>query len=147
MKVTLSLCDKLNNSRGLLIILTAFISLVSMDMLWFRVMDYSTIVTKNPVNPYSAGFVWLLLALAIGAQRTPDRYLTSLVYGMGVGLLAYGVFNATNYAILRDWPIKIAIIDTLWGTAVCGPGRQRATPASSGRAVSCTAVLLYRGVP
>ena len=120
MKITLSLCDKLNNSKGLLLVLTAFVSLISMDLLWFRVMDYSSIVTRDRVNPYSAALVWLLLALAIAAQRTPDRYSTSLVYGMCVGLLAYGVFNATNYAILRDWPIKIAMIDTFWGITVCG---------------------------
>lgn len=31
------------------------------------------------------------------------------------GLVIYGVYNATTYAILKDYPLKVAIIDTLWG--------------------------------
>ena len=31
------------------------------------------------------------------------------------GLVIYGVYNATTYAILKNYPLKVAIIDTLWG--------------------------------
>ena len=36
------------------------------------------------------------------------------------GLIVYGVYNAANYSLLKDWPISVALIDTLWGTALCG---------------------------
>ena len=51
----------------------AFVTLISLDMMWFRVMDYSTVVTKKPINVYSALFVWLLLCSAIGVQETRNH--------------------------------------------------------------------------
>jgi len=35
-----------------------------------------------------------------------------------LGLLVYGVFDSTNYAIFKKWDWKIAIMDTMWGGAV-----------------------------
>lgn len=32
-----------------------------------------------------------------------------------LGLVIYGVYEGTNYAILKKWPLKIVIMDTLWG--------------------------------
>lgn len=31
------------------------------------------------------------------------------------GLIIYGVYNSTTFAILKDYPMKVAIIDTMWG--------------------------------
>ncbi|RZI93617.1 MAG: DUF2177 family protein [Rubrivivax sp.] len=33
-----------------------------------------------------------------------------------VGLVAYGVYDLTNLATLRHWPLKLALVDTAWGT-------------------------------
>lgn len=33
-----------------------------------------------------------------------------------VGLTAYGVYDLTNLATLRQWPLRLAIVDTAWGT-------------------------------
>jgi uncharacterized membrane protein len=32
-----------------------------------------------------------------------------------LGLLIYGVYESTNYALFRDWSILTVIMDTLWG--------------------------------
>jgi len=32
-----------------------------------------------------------------------------------LGLCIYGVYETTNYAIFKDWPLHMALIDTLWG--------------------------------
>ena len=34
------------------------------------------------------------------------------------GLVSYGIFNGTNYAILQNWDSKTAIVDTLWGSVM-----------------------------
>ncbi len=31
------------------------------------------------------------------------------------GLIIYGVYESTNYAIFKKWPVSATIIDTLWG--------------------------------
>ena len=33
-----------------------------------------------------------------------------------VGVVAYGVYDLTNLATLRHWPLKLALVDTAWGT-------------------------------
>jgi len=35
-----------------------------------------------------------------------------------LGLVIYGVYETTNYALLKDWSIVTVIIDTLWGGAL-----------------------------
>lgn len=32
-----------------------------------------------------------------------------------LGVCIYGVFEFTNYATISKWPLKLVIIDTLWG--------------------------------
>jgi uncharacterized membrane protein len=31
------------------------------------------------------------------------------------GVVIYGVFDSTNYAMLKKWSLPVAIMDTLWG--------------------------------
>jgi uncharacterized membrane protein len=37
------------------------------------------------------------------------------LYGFIYGALIYGVFNGTNVAIFREYSVKTAVTDTLWG--------------------------------
>lgn len=37
-----------------------------------------------------------------------------------LGLLVYGVFETTNYALLKNWHMKTMVIDTLWGGILLG---------------------------
>ena len=32
-----------------------------------------------------------------------------------LGLLIYGVYETTNYALLKNWPLQMVIMDILWG--------------------------------
>ncbi len=98
----------------------AFLTLIILDNIWFKIMDYSQVVTKKPINIPSALLVWFLLCSAIGVQERPTSFREAITYGMLVGLVAYGVYNGTNYAILKNWTPKVAILDTLWGISVCG---------------------------
>jgi uncharacterized membrane protein len=36
------------------------------------------------------------------------------------GLVIYGVYDATNYALLNKWDGKLALLDTLWGGILFG---------------------------
>jgi uncharacterized membrane protein len=99
----------------------AFATLVSLDLTWFAASRplYESVVTKKPVNYVAAIVVWALLGSAIGMQERPADPLEAGVYGALVGLVVYGVYNATNYAIMSDWPLHVALIDTTWGCIVC----------------------------
>ena len=35
-----------------------------------------------------------------------------------LGFVAYGTYDFTNYATLKDWPLHIVVIDVIWGMSV-----------------------------
>ncbi|WP_300550085.1 DUF2177 family protein [Roseovarius sp.] len=65
---------------------------------------------------YVAGMLWFvsLPALEDGAP------IKALIGGILLGLLAYGTYEFTNYATLRDWTFEQVIVDTIWGGALTG---------------------------
>lgn len=42
------------------------------------------------------------------------------LYGALLGLVVYGVYDLTNLALLKGWPVNIVIADILWGMFVYG---------------------------
>ncbi|MEM6641326.1 MAG: DUF2177 family protein [Pseudomonadota bacterium] len=63
---------------------------------------------------YCAGIVFFAIRPSFGQ----DGLASTAMYGALLGLLAYGTFAATNYAILTAWTPKLALADTLWGGVV-----------------------------
>jgi uncharacterized membrane protein len=47
-------------------------------------------------------------------------YLGYLVGGAVLGLMAYGTYEFTNYATLRDWSFEQVAVDTIWGGVLTG---------------------------
>ena len=43
-----------------------------------------------------------------------------LLKGSLFGLITYGIYNGTNLATITEWGVKEAVIDTIWGTILCG---------------------------
>lgn len=60
---------------------------------------------------YIAGVVILAILPAVES----GKLLTAAIYGMVLGLVAYGTYDLTNQATLRTWPVIITIIDLCWG--------------------------------
>lgn len=61
---------------------------------------------------YALGLT-VLAVLPMSGARSP---IGAAGRGALVGLTAYATFDLTNLAILRDWTIGLAVIDTAWGT-------------------------------
>ena len=43
----------------------------------------------------------------------------AFLYGAALGFVIYGVYDFTCVAIFKDWPVRMAFIDWLWGTSLC----------------------------
>ena len=65
---------------------------------------------------YVAGILWFV---SVPALRAGDP-VAALVGGIALGLLAYGTYEFTNYATLRDWSMEQVATDTIWGGALTG---------------------------
>jgi uncharacterized membrane protein len=59
-------------------------------------------------------YTLLILGLYYFILRTRRSPLDAFL----LGLLVYGVFDSTNYAMFKKWDWKIAVMDTLWGGSV-----------------------------
>nr|WP_136250479.1 DUF2177 family protein [Ningiella ruwaisensis] len=57
----------------------------------------------------------LRLVLFNGSKRTFARVTVNALF---LGLAAYGAYNLTNYALLREWPLSITFTDWIWGTSL-----------------------------
>jgi len=65
---------------------------------------------------YVAGVLWFVSVPAINHGNP----VTALIGGALLGLLAYGTYEFTNYATLRDWSPTQVVVDTLWGGLLTG---------------------------
>ncbi|MBU2994478.1 DUF2177 family protein [Octadecabacter sp. 1_MG-2023] len=65
---------------------------------------------------YIAGVLWFVSASALR-----DNDPTAAFFGgIALGLLAYGTYEFTNYATLRDWSFQQVALDTIWGGILTG---------------------------
>ena len=65
---------------------------------------------------YIAGVLWFVSipALAVGAPG--QVFITGCI----LGVLAYGTYEFTNFATLRDWAVQMVMVDVVWGAVLTG---------------------------
>lgn len=63
---------------------------------------------------YAAGLVFLAVQPALVSQNAK----VALVYGAVAGLMAYGTYDLTNHATLKNWSTLLTVIDMAWGTVL-----------------------------
>ncbi|MNL67705.1 hypothetical protein D3C87_1923200 [compost metagenome] len=42
-----------------------------------------------------------------------------LPWGFFFGIILYGVYDFTNYSLLRGWTLPMTLVDCLWGGVLC----------------------------
>lgn len=57
-----------------------------------------------------SGLITFVLPKVHGLNTLPTLFYSGLY-----GLIIYGVFAMTNYAILQSWTIELMLLDTIWG--------------------------------
>ncbi len=65
---------------------------------------------------YVAGLLVLVSIPALAG----DAPLRALWQGALLGAIAYGTYEMTNYATLRDWSLSMVALDWTWGTVLTG---------------------------
>jgi uncharacterized membrane protein len=65
------------------------------------------------INYLGVALCYLLLIIALNYFIIkPHRSVNDAFL---LGLIIYGVYETTNYALLKNWSILTVVIDTLWG--------------------------------
>jgi uncharacterized membrane protein len=93
-----------------------------LDILWIYLNNkmYLTNIeniqkSKFELNIYAAIFAYIIISL----------YLIFLIYNkykliecVLISFFIYSIYNLTNLSTLKNYSVKVAIIDTIWGSSV-----------------------------
>ena len=66
---------------------------------------------------------WALIVIGIMVFVLPQAggvWWKSLLFGAFFGFVVYGVYDLTNYAVLKDFPGIMVVVDMAWGATICG---------------------------
>ncbi len=109
-------------------ILLIFVILILIDLIWLNLIKdkYAEQILKiqnqeMTINYLSALIVYALLAIGLyNVTKNEVDTLSKVKTGALIGLVTYGVYDFTNGAIFKDWDFKLGIMDTIWGSILCG---------------------------
>ncbi len=71
------------------------------------------------VLAWAASGVYLMLAYGLQNLALESSRSMSIYRGAVFGLSVYAVYELTNLALVKNWPVKMALIDICWGTLLC----------------------------
>lgn len=105
-----------------------------MDVIYLSILsnDYLTMLTKiqngkKPLVNWSfAVMSYVVLAIALLSVVFPyaqelqgkghSLWAAALRSGLLIGFAIYGVYNTTVLSVFKDYSVRLALIDTLWGS-------------------------------
>lgn len=124
-------------TRYLWLYLSAAAVLLPLDILWlgyvargFYQSQMASLLLPSPrygvaLTFYLVYLVGIVIFAMVPALRgTPvlgaglSPWMAAALTGAALGLLAYGTYDATNYATIRGFPLMVALVDVAWGIVV-----------------------------
>jgi len=116
---------------SILIIILGFIEYAWMYSNFKLYKSSTEKIQKLPfeVNYYSATLAYIIVIFSIlfiaipftlqhisKNEETSQKLYKSFIYGGAVGFSIYSLYNLTSMSVYKNYDIKVAIIDTAWGT-------------------------------
>lgn len=104
-----------------------FITFIGIDFLWLTKVapklykeQIGHLMAAKP-NLGAAGLFYVLYVIGLVVfvvQPAIAKQSISFAASRGAlfGLVAYATFDLTSMAVLKDWPLKITVVDLIWGT-------------------------------
>lgn len=111
--------------------LATLVAFFAVDTVWLRAVMIPVFRTDVPdllaATPnavaaaiFYAAFCAGLVHFAVLDAVAKNSIAQAARDGALIGLLAYGTYELTNMATLRDWTWRLVVIDMTWGTVLCG---------------------------
>jgi uncharacterized membrane protein len=69
---------------------------------------------------FYVAYVGGIVLFAISPALQGQSWVTALLLGILLGVIAYGTYDMTNLATLRGWPVALSVVDVIWGSALTG---------------------------
>jgi uncharacterized membrane protein len=107
----------------------SFASLLALDSIWlvkvapkFYKSNIGHLMAETP-NLLAAGLFYLIyivgvVVFVVQPAVTDGSVANAALRGALLGLVAYSTFDLTANAVLRDWPVKVTVVDMIWGSVL-----------------------------
>jgi steroid 5-alpha reductase family enzyme len=110
--------------------LAGLLMILAIDFVWlgfvarnFYQAQFGSLMRQGNIPYWSAFLTWMLIVLGIllfVISRRLKSIRHSVLLGVILGLVVYGVYDFTNYATIQNWTLKMTFVDILWGMALSG---------------------------
>lgn len=111
-------------------IFTAIIFL-AIDFVWLGIVAkdfyFNSLdgLLKEKPNMVIAAVFYLMYAVgivifAVQPALSNGQWQTALIYGALFGFFCYATYDFTNLATIKDWPVKVSVVDIVWGVFITG---------------------------
>ena len=119
-------------TKYLIAYIATLVVFLAIDMIWLGLVAKSfyaeqlgnlkadTVRYGVAVGFYCMYVVGIVLFAIKPALASPSPMITALSLGAAFGFFCYATYDLTNLAVLRDWPVKMSIVDIIWGACVTG---------------------------
>ncbi|EXJ23894.1 hypothetical protein ADIAL_0686 [Alkalibacterium sp. AK22] len=115
----------------LIVYLITFVAFFVVDIIWLGLVarkfykDQLGFIMKEKTNWTAAVifyfiFIFGLVFFVIDPALQSGEIMDALIRGLLFGLMAYSTYDLTNLATLDKWPLKVTIVDLIWGTTLGG---------------------------
>jgi uncharacterized membrane protein len=101
------------------------------DLLWLGVVartfyrDSLGSLMANPIDLKAAIAFYLIFPIGIVIFAVAPAFASggaahALLMGALFGFFCYATYDLTNLATLKNWPLKMSLVDMVWGTVLTG---------------------------
>lgn len=116
-------------TRYLAAYVSTLLVMVVVDLVWLGILarplyqrGIGHLMAEQASLPF-AGLFYLMYTfgivyLAIAPNASVPGVKAVFFAGAAIGLFAYATYDLTNLAVLRGWPIWLAVVDMTWGTLI-----------------------------
>jgi len=108
------------------------VPMLAIDAVWLFTMSkrfyaekIGSLLAESP-RLAPAGIFYLIYALGasvlvvVRAVDADAGFVEIFLLGALLGLFAYGTYDLTNQATLKEWPTLVTIVDLVWGALLTG---------------------------
>ncbi len=74
----------------------------------------------GPAIAFYLLYILGMMIFAVGPAMASGRWQTALIQGALLGFFCYMTYDLTNMATLKQWSMKVVILDIIWGTFLTG---------------------------
>ena len=124
--------DQVSDMAYFWVYVVALAMFLGIDFVWLSSMvnrfyraEIGGLMREQPNMVAAGGFylfyILALLVLVIVPQLRSGGSLGKVfMLGACAGAMAYGTYDFTNLAVLKDWTLKVSLGDLAWGTVLTG---------------------------